>query len=66
VTRISHLQQDWMIEARPRVAGWLERVRARPAYDTAMTGWFNPDFLALMKEKGAENRAGVEAVLSAA
>lgn len=65
VTRVSHLQQGWMIEARPRVAGWLERVRARPAYDTAMTGWFNPDFLALMKEKGAENRAGVEAVLGA-
>ena len=66
VTRVSHLQQDWMIEARPRVADWLDRVRARPAYKTALVDWFNPDFLSLMKERGAENRDGVEAVVKAA
>jgi len=66
VTRVDHLQQGWMIAARPRVADWFERVQARPAYETAMTGWFNPDFLSLMKEKGEENRNGVEAVLKAA
>ena len=66
VTRVSHLRQDWMIEARPRVAGWFDRVRARPAYKTALVDWFNPDFLSLMKEKGAENRDGVEAVVKVA
>ncbi len=66
VTRVSHLQQDWMIEARPRVADWLARIRARPSYKTAMTDWFIPDFLSLMEEKGSENRGGVEAVLKSA
>jgi glutathione S-transferase len=65
VTRVAHLRQDWMIEARPRVADWFDRVRARPSYKTALVDWFNPDFLSLMKEKGAENRDGVEAVVRA-
>ena len=66
VTRVAHLQQDWMIAARPKVADWFDRVRARPAYKVALTDWFNPDFLSLMKERGAENRDGVEAVVRAA
>jgi glutathione S-transferase len=66
VTRVAHLQQGWMIEARPKVAGWFDRVRARPAYKVALEDWFNPDFLALMKDKGAENRDGVKAVARAA
>ena len=64
VTRVAHLQQDWMIEARPSVADWFDRIRARPSYKTAMTDWFNPDFLSLMEARGAENRDGVRAVLA--
>lgn len=63
VTRVAHLQQDWLFDTRPKVADWLERMRARPAYQKGMADWFNPDFLALMEEKGGENRDGVKAVL---
>jgi glutathione S-transferase len=65
VTRVSHLQQGWMIDARPKVADWLERMRARPAYQKGMVEWFNPDFLSLMEARGAEGRDGVKAVLGA-
>ena len=63
VTRVAHLQQNWMITARPRVADWLDRVRVRPAYKIALEDWFNPDFLSLMEARGSENRDGVKAVL---
>lgn len=65
VTRVHHLQQGWMIEARPKVAGWLDRMRARPAYQKGMVEWFSPDFLSLMEARGTENRERVKAVLGA-
>ena len=64
VTRVAHLQQDWLFETRPRVSDWLDRVRARPAYKVALVDWFNPDFLSLMEACGGENRDGVKAVLA--
>lgn len=65
VTRVAHLQQDWLFESRPRVADWFDRIRARPAYKVALEDWFNPDFLSLMEARGGENRDGVKAVLKA-
>ncbi len=64
VTRVAHLQQGWMIDQRPNVADWFDRICARPSYTTAMTDWFNPDFLSLMETRGGENRDGVKAVLA--
>ncbi len=66
VTRVSHLQQDWLFDSRPRVAAWFERICARPSYETAMRKWFIPDFLSLMEEKGAENRDRVRKVVESA
>lgn len=66
VTRVAHLQQDWLFEERTRVADWFDRIRARPTYKTALEDWFNPDFLSLMEARGAENCDGVKAVLDAA
>lgn len=63
VTRVAHLQLDGMIAARRHVADWLARVQARPSYKTALTDWFIPDFIALMKEKGTENRDRVAAIV---
>jgi glutathione S-transferase len=65
VTRVAHLQQDWLFDTRPRVADWLDRMQARPACQKGMVEWFNPDFLALMEEKGGENKGGVKSVLEA-
>ena len=63
VNRVSHLQQDWLFDARPGVADWFTRIRARPSFKTAMTDWFIPDFLTLMEARGSENQDGVRAVL---
>ena len=63
VTRVAHLQQDWMIASRPLVADWLDRIRTRPNYKVALGDWFNPDFLSLMEARGGENIDGVKAVL---
>jgi glutathione S-transferase len=63
VTRVAHLQLDGMISARPRLAGWFTRVQARPGYKTALTDWFIPDFVSLMKERGGENRDRVAALV---
>ena len=45
VLRLDHLAMAPLISApaRPRVADWYDRVRARPAYETAVTKW-TPDF----------------------
>ena len=63
MTRVSHLQQDWLFDERPKVADWLDRIRARPAYKVALEDWFNPDFLSLMEARGSENADGVRAVV---
>jgi glutathione S-transferase len=63
VTRVAHLQQDWLFDSRPRVADWFERICARPSYETAMRKWFIDDFLTLMAGRGNENRSGVQAAI---
>lgn len=66
VTRLDHLKfLDGMIAARPRVAGWYERMRARPAYQDALATWFNAKYLPLMAEKGGEAWPRVKALLAA-
>ena len=64
VTRVDHLQLGGMIAARPHLADWYARIQARPAYRTGMVDWYIPDFIALMKDRGAEARAKVEAVVA--
>ena len=54
LTRFDHLQYLGMLDHRPRLMDWYDRVRARPSYDVALTKWFNDKYLPLMKEKGAE------------
>lgn len=63
VTRVDHLQLGGQIGARPGLAGWYARVRARPSYEAALTSHFLPDFVSLMAEKGAEHREEVEAMM---
>jgi glutathione S-transferase len=65
VTRVDHLQLGDMIAARGHLADWYARIQARSAYRTAMVDWFVSDFIALMKEKGAEERGKVEAAIAA-
>lgn len=66
VTRLDHLCLQSMWDRLPRLAGWYERIRARPAYQEAIAGWMQYDGgggLREMQEKGAENWPRVEAIL---
>lgn len=66
VTRLDHLQFGGMIARRPHLAAWYARLRDRPCYREAITAWLNPDYLALMEEKGRAAWPRVEALLAAA
>lgn len=63
VVRVEHLAMAMMLEDRPYLRAWLERVKARPSYETAMVKWFNPDYLALSAEKGREALPLIAAML---
>jgi glutathione S-transferase len=64
VTRLDHLKFLGMLDKRPRVADWYERMKARPAYQQALAAFFNPKYLPLMDEKGREAWPRVKALLA--
>ena len=66
LTRFEHLQCLGVLDARPRLAEWFERIKARPSYGTAITDWLNDAYLPLMKEKGGEVWPRIVAILAAA
>ena len=65
VTRLDQLKFGGIVESRPRVAAWYERMRARKSYQDALAKWFNPKYLPLMEEKGTEAWPKVKALLAA-
>jgi glutathione S-transferase len=65
ITRLDHLRFLGMLDRRPRVAAWYERMQARKAYQDALAAWFNPKYLPLMDEKGREAWPRVKALLEA-
>ncbi len=50
-------------DARPRVADWYARVRARPSYDSAVTQWLPEAALTLFRTGGEEVWPDVEALI---
>lgn len=52
--RFDHLKFLGILDHRPRLADWYERVRSRPNYATAIGEWINEKYLPLMAEYGAE------------
>jgi len=66
--RLDCLRLAPMWDRRPRVAAWYERLSARPAFRRAIVDWFDedPSWVALMREKGAEARDRMLAILAAA
>ena len=65
VQRVEHLNQTMMFDGRPHLARWLAAVKARPSFRTAMSDWFNPDYLALSERTGADARPAIAAMLAA-
>ena len=66
LTRYDHLQLLGVLDKRPRLADWYERIKARPSYDEALRKWFNAKYLPLMEEKGNEVWPRVKEIIQAA
>ena len=66
LTRLDHLRYLGMLDRRPRLADWYQRVRARASYEPALAKWFSPEYLPLMAEKGEEAWPRVKSILEAA
>jgi glutathione S-transferase len=54
VLRLEHLAMGPLLApaARPRVADWLARVKARPSFESAIARWAPAPFLALFRSQG--------------
>lgn len=63
--RIVHLGLDDMMNRRPRVVDWRNRLFERPAYQAGIADWFNPTYLAIFDAHRDEARAEVRRILSA-
>jgi glutathione S-transferase len=63
ITRLDHLQLQFLWDKRPHIPAWYDRLRERRAYTEALEKWFNANYLPLMKEKGLEVRDKVGAVV---
>jgi glutathione S-transferase len=64
VTRLDHLQLQFLWDQRPHIPEWYDRLRERRAYSEALEKWFNPKYLPLMQEKGLEAQARVKAIVA--
>jgi glutathione S-transferase len=64
ITRLDHLQLQFLWDTRPHIPSWYDRLRERPSYNEALEKWFNLSYLPLMKEKGAEAQSKVKAIVA--
>jgi len=62
ITRLDHLQLQFLWDKRPHIPDWYDRLRDRRGYTEALEKWFNANYLPLMKEKGLEVRDRVKAI----
>jgi len=65
ITRLDHLQLQFLWNKRPHIPAWCDRLRERRSYREALEKWFNANYLPLMKEKGLEGRDRVQAIVGA-
>jgi glutathione S-transferase len=63
ITRLDHLQLQFLWDKRPHIPEWYDRLRERRGYTDALEKWFNAKYLPLMKEKGLEVRDRVKAIV---
>lgn len=64
VTRLDHLQLQFLWDKRPHIPAWYERLLERQGYKKSLEDWFNAAYLSLMKEKGAEAQLRVKAIIA--
>ena len=62
--RLDHLAMTPLLEARPRAAGRLASVQARPSYASAVSGWLPDPVLKMFRASGEAVWADVESLLA--
>ena len=63
ITRLDHLQLQFLWDKRPHIPDWYDRLRERRAYRGVWRNGSMPIILPLMKEKGLEVRDRVKAIV---
>ena len=65
ITRFDHLQLGFLWENRPRVGDWYARLKARPAYRSAILEWLHQDYsyVELMIAQGSELEPRLRAMI---
>jgi glutathione S-transferase len=63
LARLEHLNIIGLVAGRPNVADWYARCKARPSFHEAIVKWENPDYLSLMRSRGAEHWPDVRAIV---
>lgn len=64
VVRVEHLAMTMMLEGRHHLNAWLDRMKQRPSYKSAMEDWFNPDYLSLSAATGKEAFPLIQTMIS--
>lgn len=65
ITRLDHLQLQFLWDHRPHIRQWYDWLRERRSYGEAFDRWPNQAYYQLMREKGLEARDRVKAIVSA-
>jgi glutathione S-transferase len=65
ITRLDHLQMEFLWDNRPHIPAWYDRLRERRGYTEGLEKWFNAAYLPLMEEKGTEVQSKVKAIVAA-
>lgn len=63
ITRLDHLQMQFLWDNRPHIPAWYDRLRERRGYTEGLKKWFNVNYLPRMKEKSLEVRDKVKAIV---
>jgi glutathione S-transferase len=64
ITRLEHLQLQFMWDRRPHIPTWFDRLRERSSYVEAFDRWRNPSYEKLMMETGTETRARIKTIIA--
>jgi glutathione S-transferase len=64
MARLKHLGLDVMIEGRPRVLAWRERLFAKPGYKAGIEKWFNPSYLEIFDREREGARAHTRKIMA--
>ncbi len=64
MARFAQLGLDAIVENRPRVLDWRERLFSRPSYKTGIEAWNNPKYLEIFDAQRDEARNAVRAIVA--